>query len=85
MREEVELREGVCAIEALVERAAPNGEAVKLSLPMGGDIARLMSAELQGQRILAVYWALAPAAVPGVVHAYRISRAREASGRSRGR
>jgi hypothetical protein len=71
VHEHVELRDGAGAIEALVQRAETAGEAVKLSLPMGGDIARIMSAELQGQQILSIYWAVAPAAVRGVLDQIR--------------
>lgn len=71
VNEQVELREGAGAIEALVQRAEASGEAVKLSLPMGGDIARIMSADMQGQQILSIYWAVAPAAVRGVLDQIR--------------
>jgi AbiTii-like protein len=71
VRERVELRDGAGAIEALVKRAEASGEAVKFSLPMGGDIARIMSADLQGQQILSIYWAVAPAAVRGVLDQIR--------------
>jgi len=38
---------------------------------MGGDIARIMSADLDGQQILSIYWAVAPAAVRGVLDQIR--------------
>lgn len=69
--ERVELRDGAGAIEALVQKSESSGDAVKLSLPMGGDIARLMSADLDGQQILSVYWAVAPAALRGVLDQIR--------------
>ena len=71
VREQVELRDGAGAIEALARRAEATGESVKLSLPMGGDIARIMNANLQGQQILSIYWALAPAALRGVLEQIR--------------
>ncbi len=75
VQERVELRDGAGAIEALVQRAEASGEAVKLSLPMGGDIARIMSADLRGQQILSIYWAVAPAAVRGVLDQIRTALA----------
>ncbi len=45
VQERVEFRDGAGAIEALVQRAEARGEAVKISLPMGGEIAQLMSAQ----------------------------------------
>lgn len=75
VHERVELREGAGAIEALVKRAEASGEAVKLSLPMGGDIARIMNADMQGQQILSIYWAVAPAAVRGVLDQIRTALA----------
>jgi hypothetical protein len=71
VQERVELRDGAGAIEALVQRAEGSGEAVKFSLPMSGDIARLMSVDMDGQQILSIYWAVAPAAVRGVLDQIR--------------
>lgn len=71
IRDEVELRDGAGAIEALVHRAEAAGEAIKLSLPMGGDIARIMNADLQGSQIMSIYWSLAPVAVRGVLDQIR--------------
>lgn len=71
IREEVELRGGVGEIEALVHRAEVEGEVIKLSLPMGADLARLMNADLRGQQIMSIYWSLAPAAVRGVLDQIR--------------
>jgi hypothetical protein len=69
--ESVDLRDGVGAIEEIVRDAERRGDAVKLSLPMGNDIARYMSAGMQGQQILAVYWSVASAAVRGVLDQIR--------------
>lgn len=71
VEERVELRDGVGAIEAMVQRAEASGEAVKFSLPMGGDIARIMSSGMNGQRVLSVYWAVAPMAIRGVLDQIR--------------
>jgi len=71
VREEVELRDGVGAIEALAKHAEEDGGKAKLSLPMGGDIARVMTADLAGQRILSVYWAVSPVAIRGVLDQIR--------------
>lgn len=38
---------------------------------MGGDIARIMSGDVYGQQILSIYWAVAPAAVRGVLDQIR--------------
>lgn len=73
--EDVELREGAGALEALAARAESTGEAIKMSLPMGGDIARLMTAEMRGQQVLSVYWALTPPAVRGVLDQIRTALA----------
>jgi hypothetical protein len=71
VREEVELRHGAGAIEALTERAEATGEPAKLSLPMGADIARVMSANLHGQQILSIYWSVSPVALRGVLDQIR--------------
>ena len=71
VREEVELRDGVGAIEALAERAEATGEPAKLSLPMGADIARVMSTNLRGQQILSIYWWVSPVAIRGVLDQIR--------------
>ena len=73
VREEVELRDGVGAIEALAKHAEEDGGKAKLSLPMGGDIARVMNADLSGQRILSIYWAVSPVAIRGVLDQIRTS------------
>lgn len=71
VKEQVDLRDGVGAIEALVSRAESQGEAVKFSLPLGADIARVMSGDMQGQRILSIYWAVAPGAIHGLLDQIR--------------
>ena len=73
VREEVELRDGVGAIEALAKHAEEDGGKAKLSVPMGGDIARVMNADLSGQRILSIYWAVSPVAIRGVLDQIRTS------------
>jgi hypothetical protein len=71
VEDHVELRGGVGEIEALVRSAEANGEAVKISLPMGTDLARYMSTDMQGQQIQSIYWAIAPPAVRGVLDQVR--------------
>jgi hypothetical protein len=73
VREEVELRDGVGAIEPLAKHAQEDGGKAKLSLPMGGEIARVMNADLSGQRILSIYWAVSPVAIRGVLDQIRTS------------
>lgn len=71
--EKCELRGGVGEIEALAQGAESSGQSVKLSLPMGTDIARVMNFEANNpsQQILSVYWALATPAVRGVIDQIR--------------
>ncbi len=73
VREEVELRDGVGAIEALTKHAGTDGGKAKLSLPIGGDIARVMNSDLSGQRILSIYWAVSPVAIRAVLDQIRTS------------
>lgn len=66
--EQVELRDGVGQIEELGRRPE-----IKLGLPGGGDLVRLMNAEIASdfQRIDRMYWSVSPAAVRGVVDQVR--------------
>lgn len=72
LREEVELRDGVGALEALA-RHGETGERIKLSPPMAADLARLMNHESGNplQQILSIYWSVAPAALRGVLDQVR--------------
>lgn len=71
--EQYELRDGVGSIEALIAGAEARNESVKISLPMGNDIARVMNHEHgdPSQQILSVYWALATPTVWGVLDQIR--------------
>ena len=68
IKERVELRDGIGQIEDLAGRSE-----IKLGLPGGGDLARLMNAESGAsfQHIDRVYWAVSPVAVRGVVDQVR--------------
>lgn len=45
--EEITLRQGVRELEELVRSAGANGTTIRLGLPMGADIARLMTNDMQ--------------------------------------
>lgn len=67
VKEQVELRDGIGQIEQLASMAE-----IKLGLPGGGDLVRVMNAEIgEFQRIDRIYWALSPAAVRGVLDQVR--------------
>jgi hypothetical protein len=69
--EEVELRNSIGQIEELSHRSEP----VKLSLPMGADVLRLMNYEAQESlaTIQNVYWSIPPSALGSVVDQVRTS------------
>jgi len=70
--ETVEMRSGVGLLENLVRTAEASGEgAVKISLPMAADIARLMNQDLDGQQIMDLYWGVSTAAIQGVLDRIR--------------
>jgi hypothetical protein len=73
VKEEFKFMAGVGELEAVAGSAEAAGDPVKLQLPMGGDVARLMNAEHQdpSQTILAVYWAVSPATVRGILDQVR--------------
>lgn len=75
IREEFEFRSGIGELEELVRSSERSGEPVKLQLPMGADIARIMSQEsaASGQTILTVYWSISPVSVRGVIDQVRTS------------
>ncbi len=62
IKEQVKLRDGAGQIEELAKR-----EEIKLGLPMGADLARLMNAQHAGpgQHIDRLYWSVSPVAVRG--------------------
>ncbi len=68
IKERVELREGVGHIEELSKMPE-----IKIGLPGGGDLARLMNAESSNpyQRIDTLYWAVVPATVRGALDQVR--------------
>jgi hypothetical protein len=68
IKEQVELRDGIGQIEDLAKRSE-----IKLGLPGGGDLARLMNAESSNpyQHIDRLYWSVSPIAVRGVVDQVR--------------
>ena len=65
--DEVEFREGVGTIEAIVQSAESAGESVKISLEIGSDIARYMNHGDPSQQIQSIYWAVATPAVKGLL------------------
>jgi hypothetical protein len=70
IEERVELRDGIGQIEDLARRSE-----IKLGLPGGGNLVRLMNAESGNryQHIDRLYWAVSPIAVRGVVDQVRNS------------
>jgi nucleotidyltransferase/DNA polymerase involved in DNA repair len=78
VQEEVELRIGVGEIEALIlHTEASSHEAVRLSLPGGADIARMMNYEIgeRYQQIISAYWSVSTASLRGVVDQVRTTLA----------
>jgi hypothetical protein len=66
--DEVELRDGVGSIEALLGEAE-----IKLSPPMASDLVRYMNAhnDAPGRHIESLYWQVSPAAIRGVLDQIR--------------
>jgi len=72
--EEFKFYSGIGEIEELMRSAEQSEEPAKLQLPMGGDIARIMTAESgQGQQIISIYWAISPVALRAVCDQVRTS------------
>jgi hypothetical protein len=73
--ESVPLNGGVAEIEAMIESAKKQDGAVKLSLPMGQDVVRLMNHEMQqrGQsdQVTAVYWSVSHVTLESVIDQIR--------------
>lgn len=71
--EQFEFHNGIGELEELVRNSERSGEPIKLQLPMGADIARVMNQEsgISGQTILTVYWAISPVSVRGVIDQVR--------------
>lgn len=69
----VEFRQGVGEIEALIKQGEQVGF-LRLGIPMGAEIARLMNADPQQHSTIdRIYWSVTPAAVRGVVDQVRTS------------
>lgn len=65
---------GIGEIEELMRSAEQSGEPAELQLPMGGDIARLMTGESgQGQQVISIYWAISPVALRPICDQVRTS------------
>jgi hypothetical protein len=72
--EEFHFYSGVGEIEELARSAERADEPAKLQLPRGGDVVRLMNAEIgPGQQILSVYWAVSPVSLRGLCDQIRTS------------
>lgn len=72
VKNQVEFRQGIGEIEALIATGEREG-VIRLGLPMGSEIARLMNAEPQTRysSIERIYWSVVPAAVRGVTDQVR--------------
>ena len=73
--ESVPLDGGVAEIEAMIDSARNGDGAVKLGLPMGQDVVRLMNYDIQqrGHRdqVMRVYWSVSHIALEGVIDQIR--------------
>ena len=71
--EEVTLRSGVGELEELIRSARAKGEPVRIGLPLGAGLARMMTAEFQDRfrAVERIYWSVSPTAVFGVVDQVR--------------
>lgn len=73
--ESVPLNGGVAEIESMIASAKSQGGGVKLSLPKGQDIVRLMNYENQKRgghdRVTAIYWAMSEVTLEGVLDQIR--------------
>jgi hypothetical protein len=74
--ERLELRSGIGELEALAASHEATSDSIKLSLPDGAMIAAFMNRENGNpyQQIQAVYWAMPPAVVRGVIDRVRAPR-----------
>ncbi len=73
VKEEFKFYNGIGELEELVRSSEKSGEPVKLQLPMGADIARIMNQEsvASGQTILTIYWSISAVTVRGVIDQVR--------------
>lgn len=71
--ERLELRQALGELEALAARYESINGSIQLSLPMGTDIAKYMNYAIGNrfQSIQAIYWAVEPAVVRGVIDKVR--------------
>jgi len=73
--EQVPLNGGVAEIEAMIASAKKQGGEIKLTLPMGQDVVRLMNYEIQqrgdSDRVTAIYWSLSHVTLEGVLDQIR--------------
>ncbi|MGH2658566.1 MAG: hypothetical protein ACRDHS_02600 [Actinomycetota bacterium] len=67
--EELALRAGVGELEDLVRVARSKGDPIRLGVPGGAELAKLMNHELQGsyRAVERIYWSVSPTAVVGVL------------------
>jgi hypothetical protein len=70
IKEYVELPFGVGELEAIV-RDHNADKPLRLSLPLAADLARLLSGSSPNQQITALYWAVSPSSVRGVLDRIR--------------
>lgn len=73
IKNQVEFRQGIGEIEALIAQGERGGGVIRVGVPMGSEIARLMNADLQREysSIERIYWTVVPAAVRGVTDQVR--------------
>ncbi len=73
--ESVPLTGGVAEIEAMIESAKKRDGEIKLALPMGQDVVRLMNYEKQqrgeSDQVTAVYWSVSRVPLEGVIDQIR--------------
>jgi hypothetical protein len=73
--EQVPLNGGVAEIEAMIANAKGQGGEIKLTLPRGQDVVRLMNHEIQQRgnfdRVTAIYWSLSHVTIEGVLDQIR--------------
>jgi hypothetical protein len=77
VKEEFTFRQGVGALEAMVESAEASDKSVKLSLPMSMELAAVMDSESANpfQHITALYWSVASSSLRGIVDQVRTTLA----------
>lgn len=72
--EEFKFYSGIGEIEELARSAEKTDEPAKLQLPMGGDIARIMTSESgSGQQVISIYWSVSPVSLRAICDQIRTS------------